>query len=191
MDAVEKAKEDAAKLQATVQRLEAQLASVNEDLEKLTIFIEVAERYNAGETFSSTSQRKRSSGPTQKEILEKAAREILKEKRCSMSTGDLVVAVEADGITITGAKKNNVLASVLSRSDDFQNERGIGWRLREWGPADGGVSGNGGGIDEEEKDNVLRDDKPEPFQANGSGSSATDNRHDALGFSSNATSDFG
>jgi hypothetical protein len=45
------------------------------------------------------------------------------------STADLVEYVEAAGVTITGAHKPTTVSVILSRSEDFRNIRGLGWKL--------------------------------------------------------------
>jgi len=184
MDAIAQARNDAEKLKSTAQRLEAQLASVNEDLEKLEIFIEVAEKYSSGQGFSPTPSRKRPAGKTQKEIIETAAHSILRDKGHPMETGDMVIVIEESGISITGSNKNNTLASVLSRSDGFENIRGTGWHLKEWLSQKNDCNEDEGGADSSDDEERSKDDEPQSFQTSGPAGNGRGSSHDAFGFGS-------
>jgi hypothetical protein len=59
----------------------------------------------------------------------------------SRPTVQLVEAIEATGLTITGKDKNVTVSVILSRSDEFVSDRTRGWSLiAEKTPADAATS---------------------------------------------------
>lgn len=46
------------------------------------------------------------------------------------STRDLLAILEGAGVTVTGNDKVNTLSVILSKSDEFESDRRLGWSLR-------------------------------------------------------------
>lgn len=128
-----RAEADLARLQADIGRLRAQLAEAEERATKIRHYIEMARVYEAGGDVPhtpggvSTSERPRGGAAS---YIAGITRQILRERGGPMQTRALVDVLEKQGVTLGGKNPISYLSGVLSRAEDFGNDRVAGWYLK-------------------------------------------------------------
>lgn len=127
---VARAEADLARLQAEMTRLRGQLAEMDERATKVRHYIELARIYDAGDDAQPAAPRQRQGGNAA--VIVQATCEALRENDGPMHTRALLDALQRRGVGVAGANPVNYLSGVLSRSDDFENDRMTGWHLRSW-----------------------------------------------------------
>ena len=137
-----KARADAAALSVRCANLEDELKNAQSELNKLTAFIEVYEKYAVGEKYlphhgyrskepeKVASFKKRGLRPgSNGAAMVDASIGALKAAGKPLQITELLDAVRASGVTVTGVRPATNLSSALSRSPEVRYEHPIGWRL--------------------------------------------------------------
>lgn len=126
---VSRAEADLARLQNEMGRLRAQLADAEERAVKVRHYIEMARLYEAGEDAVQVTSRARGGNAAH---IASMAREALQEHGEPMATRALVDVLTKRGVLLGSGNPVNYLSGVLSRADDFENDRITGWHLEAW-----------------------------------------------------------
>ena len=124
-----RAEADLTRLQNEMTRLRTLLADAEERAVKVRHYIEMARLYEAGEDAVQVTTRTRGGNAA---VIAGMAREVLQEHGEPMQTRALVDVLTKRGVTLGGGNPVNYLSGVLSRSDDFENDRITGWHLAAW-----------------------------------------------------------
>lgn len=134
--AMSRAEADLARLQADIGRLRTQLVEAEERATKIRHYIEMARLYDAGQDAAPPPV-----GPSPNAAvgvprsgvashIARAAREVLQERGGPMQTRPLVDALTKRGVVLGSNNPVSYLSGVLSRADDFENDRLTGWHLK-------------------------------------------------------------
>lgn len=126
---VSRAEADLARLQNEMGRLRAQLAEAEARAVKIGHYIEMARMYEAGEDAIQPAIRARGGNAAH---IASMAREALREHGEPMHTRPLVDILLKRGVTLGNGNPVNYLSGVLSRAEDFENDRISGWHLTNW-----------------------------------------------------------
>lgn len=143
--ATTKAEADLAAVKAEIQRLERALEAARHRATKIEHYIEMARVYGGGlypcdsppgdelETTASSavpqSQRHRSGKGN---AVVNTVIEILRQAGDFMRTRDILVKLSQQGVAIGGGNQVTNLSGYLSRSELLENDRSLGWALKEW-----------------------------------------------------------
>lgn len=128
-----RAEADLARLQADIGRLRAQLAEAEERATKVRHYIEMARVYEAGGDVPHapvgvpTVERPRGGAAS---YIAGITREVLRERGGPMQTRALVDVLAKRGVTLGSKNPISYLSGVLSRAEDFGNDRVAGWYLK-------------------------------------------------------------
>lgn len=136
---------------AEVQKLEAELAATAayQKLQLAKQVVEMYERLEAGPAQLSPASGvrrlliKQSGTPvhptaSKSSMIESVAIKYLREKKARATSGELLKAMEAAGVTVGGQEPNKALSAYLSGSKALNNVREAGgYGLVEWGGAPG------------------------------------------------------
>ena len=140
MDVISKAKSQLATLQG-------QIASLKAKQDRLSQFISTFEELRAlpdeGDDLVAPAARLNelatSAAPrTAKVMIADAARQILSDG-APKHTRDLLSIMEKQGIAVGGKDKVLALSAILSKDDDFQASRKVGWSLKKAEPVSVGA----------------------------------------------------
>ena len=125
---IELAKRDLSKAQANHQRLSNNLTQLQQEITRLTHFLQQAEFYQSrSESVESDTT---SRGSRTRDIVDFVVR-ILGEKGKPAEIQELLELVEKAGFVVSGGdKQRSYLAAYLSRDDRIIHTRGAGWELR-------------------------------------------------------------
>jgi hypothetical protein len=134
--AVEKARADLAQLERRAEQLQAELDDVNEHINKLRIFLALADVYVADQEKPQTSERENpANGRTPRGRSGQAlgaSIQLIRETGKPVITRVLLEKLAERGIHIGGVKPVANLASILSKSPLLVSSRTEGWSLAEW-----------------------------------------------------------
>lgn len=126
---VARAEADLARLQNEMGRLRSQLAEAETRAVKIAHYLEMARVYEAGEDAIQPAIRARGGNAAH---IASMAREALREHGEPMQTRPLVDILLKRGVTLGNGNPVNYLSGVLSRAEDFENDRITGWHLTNW-----------------------------------------------------------
>lgn len=121
MSPVERAKADLIKMQAELTRLQQRI-------DKVRAYIEMAAIYENAENGDAT----RTSRGGNSNAVARAAIEFIRQQNQRMHTRPLMEALMEQGVHIGGSNPAANLSAVLSRSDELNSNRALGWGLAEW-----------------------------------------------------------
>jgi len=140
-DMLAKAMADLGELERREADLVAALGELRPEITKLRDFIEMWQRYAAGNP-SVIGGLGRVAKPSRKAarrpvmsgtgvVMGDAAVKALRDAGRPLTIGQILEAVQQAGVAVGGERPKTNLSSVLSRRDDLQYEQGVGWRLIE------------------------------------------------------------
>jgi len=122
MTPVERAKTDLLKMQAELTRLQQRI-------EKVRAYIEMAAVYESSENSDATRAARGGSS----NAVVRAAIELIRQQKQRIHTRQLMEALMEQGVHIGGSNPVANLSAVLSRSNELNSNRALGWGLAEWG----------------------------------------------------------
>lgn len=125
MTPIERAKAD-------LEKLENEIARIHERILKLRNYIEMAPLYDCDAPSGDTG---RSHRPGSSGAAVQASMDLILEKGQRIHTRALLDALLAKGIQIGGANPAQNLSGLLSRANELNNNRALGWGLAKWGDA--------------------------------------------------------
>lgn len=122
MAPIERAKADLVKMQA-------ELTKLQQRIEKVRAYIEMAALYESAENGDAV----RASRGGTSNAVSRAAVEFIRQHKQRMHTRPLMEALMEQGVHIGGTNPAANLSAVLSRTDELNSNRTLGWGLVEWG----------------------------------------------------------
>lgn len=126
-DAFALAMADLAKLRAREAKLEAELAAIRAEREKLTVFVEVGKRYSPD--FPTITSASAVRPGTKSAALVDAAIAAIERAARPLLIAELVNATRDAGLVIGGKNDSGNLAGYLSRDPRVSFHRNVGWWL--------------------------------------------------------------
>lgn len=112
-------------------RMQAELAKLQQRIEKVRAYIEMAAVYENDE-YGDASRASRSGSSS---AVSRAAVDFIRQHKQRMHTRPLMEALMEQGVHIGGSNPAANLSAVLSRTDELNSNRALGWGLVEWGDA--------------------------------------------------------
>lgn len=122
MTPVERAKAD-------LIRMQTELAKLQQRIEKVRAYIEMTAIYENAENGDAV----RASRGGTSNAVSRAAVEFIRQHKQRMHTRPLMEALTEQGVHIGGTNPAANLSAVLSRTDELNSSRALGWGLVEWG----------------------------------------------------------
>ena len=130
MNNVERAQADLEKMRSDMVKLQNQMDDLAVRANKVAAYIEMAAYYEAVDAFDDAS-RTRAAGISATAV--RLATEMIRERKESMHTRQILKALTERGVQIGGANPVANLSGFLSRAPELRNSRAHGWGLAEWG----------------------------------------------------------
>lgn len=132
-----------AKAEADLRSVEAQIASLTKRRSELAEFIALGRKLYGQQSVTATMakvneavERIRTSRENSLKASVLSLTHQAIQQHGPQTTAQLVAALEAQGVQITGKDKNTTVSVILSRSDEFVSDRRNGWSLAEKNPQD-------------------------------------------------------
>ena len=133
---IERARADLDRLDGEAEALRGKLSSIEAQIAKINIFLEMAKLYGAGplnaDVIVQAPKVGRPVGGGNAGRKVEAAIAAITAARGPIHTRELISKLSAQGIEISGRDPVVNLSSTLSRSEKLKNRRASGWSLKEW-----------------------------------------------------------